>query len=232
MPFYLLLIMNTYTTSSSELSSTPAAPEAEIQQPQDEELMAAIQQGDAAALETMILRYRRLLKSAIMRTVSDDASAEDVLQECFLELWRQSSHYSSAKVRPMVWLMTLAKRRAIDHVRRSMAYSRAKDRMEGVIQQSETFHAGHGLRVRTGRHGEGAQSASDFAASGSEGSDQNGVLARNEPARSGRGHSYPLGHRENAGGTGLEEAAPGLSQPPCHPHPSGGVRSLENTRSR
>ncbi|WP_395753371.1 RNA polymerase sigma factor [Prosthecobacter sp.] len=134
--------MNTYTTSTSELTSTPASHEVEIQQVQDEDLMAAIQQGDAGALETMILRYRRLLKSAIMRTVSDDASAEDVLQECFLELWRQSAHYSPAKGRPMAWLMTLAKRRAIDHVRRSMAYSRAKDRMEGAIQQSETFTQG------------------------------------------------------------------------------------------
>jgi RNA polymerase sigma-70 factor (ECF subfamily) len=108
-------------------------------QPPDEDLMAAIQQRDASALETLMQRYRRLLKSAIMRTVNDDSAAEDVLQECFFELWRQADHYSPAKGRPLAWIMTLGKRRAIDHLRRSMAYCRAKDRMEDAMQQSASF---------------------------------------------------------------------------------------------
>ena len=101
--------------------------------------MAAIQQSDAAALEILMQRYRRLLKSAILRTVSDDAGAEDVVQECFLEIWRQAHHYSAAKGRPLAWIMTLGKRRAIDYLRRSMAYCRAKDRMEESIQHTESF---------------------------------------------------------------------------------------------
>lgn len=126
--------MKTFTTSSETLS--PACHEFEERQPPDEELMAAIQQRDAAALETLMQRYRRLLKSVILRTLNDDASAEDVLQECFFELWRQADHYSPAKGRPLAWLMTLGKRRAIDHLRRSMAYCRAKDRMEHAILES------------------------------------------------------------------------------------------------
>ncbi|MDB6003977.1 MAG: hypothetical protein JWR15_964 [Prosthecobacter sp.] len=101
--------------------------------------MAGIQQRDAHALETLMQRYRRLLKSAIIRTVNDDAAAEDVLQECFFELWRQADHYSPAKGRPLAWLMTLGKRRAIDHLRRSMAYCRAKDRMEDALHQNVSF---------------------------------------------------------------------------------------------
>ncbi len=101
--------------------------------------MASIQQRDARALETLMQRYRRLLKSAIMRTVNDDASAEDVVQECFLELWKQADHYSPTKGRPLAWIMTLGKRRAIDYMRRTMAYCRAKDRMEVSLHQTETF---------------------------------------------------------------------------------------------
>ncbi len=129
--------MKTLTTSSSSESLTCNALDA--QQPPDEDLMAAIQQRDARALETLMQRYRRLLKSAIMRTVNDDAGAEDVVQECFLELWKQADHYSPTKGRPLAWLMTLGKRRAIDHLRRSMAYCRAKDRMEESIHQTDTF---------------------------------------------------------------------------------------------
>ncbi|WP_395740891.1 sigma-70 family RNA polymerase sigma factor [Prosthecobacter sp.] len=132
--------MKTHTTSSSSLSmAATTSTETDAQQPPDEELMAAIQQQNAVALETLMNRYRRLLKSAIMRTVNDDAAAEDVLQDCFLELWRQADHYSPAKGRPLAWLMTLGKRRAIDHLRRSMAYSRAKDRMENSLQVNATF---------------------------------------------------------------------------------------------
>ena len=129
--------MKTFTTSSSSESQISNATDAQL--PADEDLMAAIQQRDARALETLMQRYRRLLKSAIMRTVNDDAGAEDVVQECFLELWKQADHYSPTKGRPLAWLMTLGKRRAIDHLRRSMAYCRAKDRMEVSIQQSDTF---------------------------------------------------------------------------------------------
>jgi len=129
--------MKTLTTTSS-LEST-SHNDLDSHMPPDEDLMASIQQRDASALETLMQRYRRLLKSAIMRTVNDDAAAEDVLQECFFELWRQADHYSASKGRPLAWLMTLAKRRAIDHLRRSMAYCRAKDRMEESIHQTESF---------------------------------------------------------------------------------------------
>jgi RNA polymerase sigma-70 factor (ECF subfamily) len=114
----------------------------DTQQPPDEELMAGIQRRDVASLEALIQRHRRLLKSAILRTITDDAGAEDVLQECFLGLWRQAQHYTPAKGRPLAWLMTMCKRRAIDHLRRSMAYCRAMDRMESSIQQTETFTHG------------------------------------------------------------------------------------------
>ena len=100
--------------------------------------MAAIQQRDARALEILIHRHRLQLKHAILRTVADDADAEDVLQDCFLGLWRQACHYSPAKGRPMAWLTTLCKRRAIDHVRSSMAYGRAKGRLELSMQQTSS----------------------------------------------------------------------------------------------
>ncbi|WP_395735957.1 RNA polymerase sigma factor [Prosthecobacter sp.] len=129
--------MKTFTASTS--STFQGSSDFDAQQPPDEDLMAAIQQRDASALETLMQRYRRLLKSAIMRTVNDDSAAEDVLQECFFELWRQADHYSPAKGRPLAWIMTLGKRRAIDHLRRSMAYCRAKDRMEDAIHHSASF---------------------------------------------------------------------------------------------
>lgn len=130
--------MNTLTHTPS-LQTDCDQPASDALQPPDEDLMAAIQQHDPAALELLVQRYRRLLKCAIMRIINDDAAAEDVLQECFLEVWRRADHYSATKGRPLAWLMTLGRRRAIDHLRRSMAYSRACDRMEDEIKQTVSF---------------------------------------------------------------------------------------------
>lgn len=118
---------------------TASSDTAEALLPLDEDLMAGIQQHDAGALKILVQRYRKLLKCAILRTVNDDAAAEDVLQECLLDVWRNADHYSAAKGKPLAWLMTLCRRRAIDYLRRSMAYSRAKERMEDSLKQNESF---------------------------------------------------------------------------------------------
>lgn len=120
-------------TNSCNTISAQSTPNSNAQLPTDEELMSRIQQRDAVALELLYQRYRPVLKSAIQRVVNDDASAEDVLQDCLVELWRHAHHFSAEKGRVLGWVVTLAKRRAIDHIRRSMSYSSAKDRMETEV---------------------------------------------------------------------------------------------------
>lgn len=99
-------------------------------QPQDEELMHAIQMHDASAMDILFQRYRTLLKSLILRIVPDSTAADDVLQECILDVWNHAGHFCAEKGSPLGWMMTLAKRRSIDCLRRSKAYSNAKDRLE------------------------------------------------------------------------------------------------------
>ena len=103
--------------------------------PLDEELMSAIQMHDAAAMNTLFQRYRTLLKSVILRITPDSAAADDILQECILEIWNHADHFSAEKGRALGWIVTLAKRRSIDHVRRSQAYNNAKDRLENESRQ-------------------------------------------------------------------------------------------------
>jgi RNA polymerase sigma-70 factor (ECF subfamily) len=67
--------------------------------------------------------------------VHDDAEADDVLQEIFLQIWKDASHYSPRAGKPLGWVVTLARRRAIDRLRRRQAYARAKDRFETHIER-------------------------------------------------------------------------------------------------
>jgi RNA polymerase sigma-70 factor, ECF subfamily len=57
------------------------------------------------------------------------------LQEIFLQIWKEASNYSPKAGRPLGWVVTLARRRAIDRLRRRQAYCRAKDRFEVHVGQ-------------------------------------------------------------------------------------------------
>ena len=96
----------------------------------DEALMQAIAHGNPAALSTLYDRYASILKALTIRVVHDEAEADDLLQEVFMQVWQQAKNYSSDKGKPLGWIVTLTRRRAIDRLRKRQAYCRAKDRFE------------------------------------------------------------------------------------------------------
>lgn len=105
--------------------------------PTDEQLMGAVKAGEQAALETLYQRHAPLLRTVIGRVLNNDADTEDLLQEAFVEVWKQSRHYCEEKGKVLGWMVTLARRRAIDRLRKNQAYSRAGDRLR-VETERET----------------------------------------------------------------------------------------------
>src|SRR5678816_1912732 len=87
-----------------------------------------------SAISTLVERHGKTLKKVIYQVLQDETEADDVLQESFLQVWREVASYSSALGKPLGWLVTIARRRAIDRVRRRAAYSRAKDRFEAYVE--------------------------------------------------------------------------------------------------
>jgi len=94
----------------------------------DAELMSRIGAGDDEALTALFSRHGAMLRTIINRCVSNQSDADDILQQCMLDVWQRASHYDPAKGQPLGWLITLARRRAIDWVRRRSSYERGKDR--------------------------------------------------------------------------------------------------------
>ena len=101
----------------------------------DEALMRAISRGSSASLSALYDRYSSILKALIIRVVHDEAEADDLLQEVFLQVWQQAQNYSSDKGKPLGWIVTLTRRRAIDRLRKRQAYCRAKDRFEVTVDR-------------------------------------------------------------------------------------------------
>lgn len=113
----------------------PQAP-AIVDGPTDEQLMAAIREQDEAALATLYKRHKALLRTIVGRVVNNDSDADDLVQEIFCEVWRLAANYSEEKGKALGWLVTLARRRAIDKLRKKQAYQRAEDRLTVETQNS------------------------------------------------------------------------------------------------
>src|SRR5216110_1982101 len=68
------------------------APPLEPGAPSDLDLMQAIQAEDADALSQLYDRYNGILKALILRVVHNEAEADDLLQEIFMEIWNQAKN--------------------------------------------------------------------------------------------------------------------------------------------
>jgi RNA polymerase sigma-70 factor (ECF subfamily) len=77
-----------------------------------------------------------------MKVVHNDADAEDLLQEVFVEIWNRVGAYDPRKGRPLSWIATLARRRSIDRLRRRASYQRFEDRFteEAKIHDDHWTH--------------------------------------------------------------------------------------------
>jgi RNA polymerase sigma-70 factor, ECF subfamily len=105
----------------------------------DEDLMKDISHRRHDALAELYGRHSKRLRATIDGVVHEEAEADDVLQEIFLQIWEEAGRYSPRAGKPLGWMVTIARRRAIDRLRRRQAYSRARERYEKrVVQDSQT----------------------------------------------------------------------------------------------
>lgn len=112
----------------NHLLETPASIST-VGEPTDEELMARIQNGDDRAIAILYRRHTALLRTLIGRILNDTCDVDDQLQEVFLQVWKQAGRYDPAKGRALGWIVTLARRRAIDKVRKKQSYFMAQERL-------------------------------------------------------------------------------------------------------
>ena len=84
----------------------------------DAALLALVQSGDAQAMASLYDRYSRVVYSVALRVLRDPASAEDVLQEVFMQIWRNPDSFTAARGSLGGWLAIVARNRSIDVLRR------------------------------------------------------------------------------------------------------------------
>jgi RNA polymerase sigma-70 factor (ECF subfamily) len=80
-------------------------------------LLQQIAGGDREAFRRFYDRYATLAFTFALRVLGARSDAEDLLQEVFLQVWRQAQSYSPQRGSPEAWLITITRSRAIDKLR-------------------------------------------------------------------------------------------------------------------
>src|SRR5689334_454189 len=83
----------------------------------DADLMLRVKQGDRAAFETLVEKYKHPVMNLVYRTVPDATEAEDLAQHVFLQVWKSAHRYEvSAKF--STWVFTIARNLSLNEIRR------------------------------------------------------------------------------------------------------------------
>ena len=86
--------------------------------PQAESLLRRLTTGDHTALGEVYDLYAGLVNGLALRILRDRAEAEDVVQEVFVQVWRQAARFDPRRGSPEAWLCTIARTRTLDRLRR------------------------------------------------------------------------------------------------------------------
>ena len=124
-------------------SSGTSAPSANTQLV---ELLKACSLGEEAAFAKLYDATAARLFGLVLRTVRDRAQAEEVTQDAYLDIWRNSARFDPDRGSAMSWLMTIGHRKAVDRVRSAEAARRrdtayeARDQAVPFDQTAEDAH--------------------------------------------------------------------------------------------
>jgi RNA polymerase sigma-70 factor, ECF subfamily len=81
-------------------------------------MVTAIKSGNPGAVTELYDRYSALVYAVALRVLGDTGAAEDILQEVFLQLWRNPSAFDAARGSLGAWLAVITRNRAIDSLRK------------------------------------------------------------------------------------------------------------------
>jgi RNA polymerase sigma-70 factor (ECF subfamily) len=83
----------------------------------EEELIALLRQQSREAFNYLYANYSAGLYGVIRKVISDEQTAQDVLQDVFVKIWNNIEQYNPGKGRIYTWMINIARNAAIDKLR-------------------------------------------------------------------------------------------------------------------
>jgi RNA polymerase sigma-70 factor (ECF subfamily) len=107
--------------------SKARTPEQLSQDAADRELMRQVVAADEEAFGSFYRRFAPALFSMIYNIVQDQKTAEDVLQESFVQMWKKAATYDGSRSSVFTWAVMISRNRAIDRLRSRQRRARTSE---------------------------------------------------------------------------------------------------------
>jgi len=104
---------------------------------QDRELLARIAKKDATAVQALFARHQTRIFRFILRFVRNEAIAEELCNEVFLEVWRKAGSYRGQSA-ATTWLMSIARNKALSLLRKRSDEELDDDYAEALADDGDT----------------------------------------------------------------------------------------------
>ena len=112
-------------------------------------LLSAIRSGDGQAMAQLYERYSAIVYSVALRVLGDTAAAEDILQEVFMQLWRNPGGFDTARGNLAPWLAVITRNRAVDVLRKRRPQTESEHALDATRSDEPTTRSdGDQGRVR------------------------------------------------------------------------------------
>ncbi|MBV9489550.1 MAG: sigma-70 family RNA polymerase sigma factor [Verrucomicrobia bacterium] len=114
----------------------------------DRALIEELIGGNPDAMGALYTRYRVPLRTVILGVLGEESEADEILNDVFLQLWYRAEDYLPEKCL-RGFLVTVARRRALDRFRRRQAYQRATGRFGSYLNAELSDRERSAVRVFT-----------------------------------------------------------------------------------
>jgi len=103
----------------------------------DEVLIGRIANGDRLAMQVLFARHHVRVFRFVLRLVRDEASAEDLISEVFLDVWRQAGKFEG-RAQVSTWLLAIARFKALSMLRRRPEQELDEEKAEAIEDSADT----------------------------------------------------------------------------------------------
>jgi RNA polymerase sigma-70 factor (ECF subfamily) len=116
----------------------------EAENREDSRLLTAIAGGNQQALAALYHRRGTQIYSLLIRMLTSEMEAQEVLQDAFVRIWRRAGEFDSKRSSPMAWMIMIARGLALDRLRsrsRHTANRAAYEKEMFFLSQEQLKHA-------------------------------------------------------------------------------------------
>lgn len=107
-----------------------------MQATSDEMLIGRIASGDRLAMQVLYARHHVKIYRFVLRLTRNETTAEDMISEVFLDVWRQANRFEG-RSSVSTWLLAIARFKALSVVRRRKDVELDEEMAEAIEDQSD-----------------------------------------------------------------------------------------------